>query len=147
MKNESVKHDIERRRRIWQLTRGTEVHAISRSGRSYASDTVGIRIDRDQPKLGRGKQMPTRMPSRTNRKHLTPATTQPPADEHALPSLHLAIVNLERRLMGDPVKKIVRVIRRNASVANHRAGGYPPLLLIDQPGSRVNLRSVLCWRP
>ena len=83
---------------------------------------VGIGVGGHQPEGGRREQVTARVPARAHREHVAAGESQPAADELALAGHHVAVVGLERRATAQPVKEIVRLIRRAAVLAE--IGGF-----------------------
>ena len=112
--DEPIQDDVERAAAEVEPPRIADLGLIGAPVRDHSGDTVGIGVDGHEPEGRRGKQVTSRVPAATHRKHIAAWDSQTSRKDLLLAQHLVAILEVERRLLGQHVEQVVAVVRRRA---------------------------------
>lgn len=107
VQDQAVEHYVDRSGRETQSSGMTNECLIGLAGRTNRLDTIGIRINRDQPIVRSWEEMPARMPPAANREHHALPQSEATTYQPALALEYILVVGLEGRLLAEGIEQVV----------------------------------------
>lgn len=110
MEDQPVEHHVEGTVGKSEPPGVADVGLVGAGGLDHSSDSLGVSIDRHDPKVGRWKEVAPWVPPAADGQNLARREAQALCEELPLATHGMPVMKLERLLATEPVEQVARVV-------------------------------------